>query len=381
MKIGIISLSAVKQTSAFFVIMVVGAVSAMNHDIVLRNQNSDVTYRSLHGFPVIPLVKAGAWWNKLSIEDKNDVHRQIVKQNDERLSALFNLVTTLPREIIRHKIALNMVNRQESVIVQEKQADEFLKLSIAQVYYYPGFLEIVQNKKNEKFKALCSKDPHFKPDTLCLLSQEIKTFSKWREVYDRMHGPIYCSKNQLEAIDKLSGTFKNSFSNAAVLDIRYHFSEVFTMDNFKKQFNREQFVGLPIILTPFIIEYVANRSCIINGLAYSLAPLIGSSIIAVGVKETFRSLVDIFFPIKEDFFPTVVACCIAGLCCFGMGSLIFWAEPELAEYSLLGIGCITGAYVYICSFHNVLKMKLSRIDSVRMNELSALLKRTDIVIK
>ncbi|HSC24810.1 MAG TPA: hypothetical protein VLB80_01165 [Candidatus Babeliales bacterium] len=249
---------------------------------------------------------------------------------------------------------------------------------------------------------------------------------------------VIATKTSLMAIDKIAKKFQNSFQQD--MNINYQFYKKFTLNNIIKEFSKSQFSALPLLLAPFISKLIFEEKCwfasidqnivnsnlilekqnkqfellniflkneyiktgdtnfnfkfslldqadpvkwwptpffyIVNPLIYLSGSML-SSISILSIKEVLDSLNSG----NERDRDTVTAIFLfLGSASCGIGKCMFFCFPSLAKNPLVSIGCITGLYVFVCLIYNIITMRCIKTKGIQLEELSGLLKRTDIVI-
>jgi hypothetical protein len=406
--------SIIKKISVVYFAMAVSAAGAMEQVVQPYKRDQNLSFKLLKGFPLTSLSKGSKWATSLSQKEKDDVYERIIQKNDVRLLALFNVATKLPLEV-QEAIALKVFEHKE-------QVSKFLNIPIAQAYCYQGFLDIINDKEINPSVEFCSKSSHFKADIVCELAKDIIIFNKWNE-----DASVILSKNQLKSLDSVVGMFQDVFS-LKNWDVSYEFYGLPTLNDIKKQFSREQLMLLPLFLALYINvtfpaaldEVFDQKQLEFNELAdrfnsevACLRKKKGNQLLYVDYAKTwdpYKQTPNRFFVIKIwswlPVIPLVLDClvrcmlinkyemerlayrlvtkkflCITPPVLLGIYKLMFSIGSQFEKARPWGVGCMAGFYALMCCGYNVFKAMSWRQGTVSLNNISALLKRTDIVIK
>ena len=418
MKIAIVSVNIVKIISVLLFIMAVSSVGAMERNIALYEQNQSISFKSLHGFPLISLRTGQKWYEKLSLLQKNGVQKQISDQDDKHLLRLFNVATKVPLEV-QKVIAQGLFDQDKDEHVQK-----FLSIPITQAYCYVNFLDIIGDKKNAWFAEYFQKSSHFKPDTVCNFSKEIALYSQWLAINQScyLEESTTFNKKELESMSMLVNTFQSSCSKFT--EIPYEFYEL--TSNVKQKFMNNmsnQLRYLPFLLSVFItltlpsaFDVVVSEDNIkFNRMAHDFnkeairlyKETRNKRFYEAQVEDMPKYDIDVnrFAFIKlvswfsvglllEDCLDDVLTWCRRGLWAaryvflvrsgfiVGMYSVMSYIQSQCRDqHSLVGISYLAGLYILGCCCYNMVQARTPKRGNVTLRDISALLKRTDIVVK
>jgi hypothetical protein len=389
--------------------MVVNAAGAMKQSIEPYNRDQNLSFKLLKGFPLTSLSKGSRWAASLSQQEKDDVHERIIKKNDARLLALFNVATKLPLDV-QNVIALK-------VFEHEEQVPKFLNIPIAQAYCY----QIINDKEIDCIVVRCSKSSHFKADIVCELAKDMLVLNEWGK-----DSRAILSKTQLQSLSNVVGVFQDVLLKE--WETSYEFYELPTGNTIKKQFSREQLMLLPLFLALYINitfpaaldEVFDHKQVEFNELAdrfnsevACLRKKKGNQLLYVDYAKTwdpYKQIPNRFFVIKVwswlPVIPLVLDClvrcmlinkyemqrlvyrlvtkkflCITPPFLFGIYKLMFSISSQFEKARPWGVGCMAGFYALMCCSYNMIRAMSWRQGTVPLNKIPALLKRTDIVIK
>ena len=370
------------------------------HDNLYNNQN--ISYKSLKGLPLVRLSKGTMWYCALSDGEKNEVHEQIVQQQDERLLTLFNVVRMIPLD------AQKIIGKK---LFGADAVDEFLNLSVAQAYCYEGFLDIINNKKFSWLREHCSEDSHFRPDIICSLFKEMALVNKYCVDFVR---PC-ANREHLESFNKLATVFHDSLSTMNS-PITYRFHSLPTLSNITKKFMHRQVYDLPLLLSTFIIlalpsafyKSVNPDNIKFNALAsdfnrqavrlYKETDCVDFLQARVAIRPEFYIKMNRFALIKFLFFALSVVpilsrdksnnpasmvfslltqSCFFIAICKAMSYMSFPGQENLfVEFSVAAL-----VYIYMCCCYNRTTLNSLKHGLIRLHGLPALLERKDILIR
>src|SRR5579872_268882 len=280
-------------------------------------------------------------------------------------------------------------------------------------------------------------DPNFQLHIIFELLDDFLMFTSsdlWK--IDSRH----MSKNEIESLMRLSDKFSDLLKE--VKRIQFSFCDTYTIDNFKKYCCRKQFVLLPFLLAPFVSQLIAKSfyetyEYIDQGIVEKnkIKEFINSSL-QNKYEQTGHSLwlserrslenplvhvdkIDYNILLKKGFIysvayplflfilddkrfsqqlkangvlgniliiiPLSIIGAISGGLCWGIKKVLLYSMPQimrsLLNRPLAGIVCVTGLYALIVAWYNIKQMRTVQTGTVSFEDLSALLERTDIVIK
>jgi hypothetical protein len=249
--------------------MFVGIVDAM--DLSISRKESKFDFLKLH--------ELRPWYEKLSVEQKQALERNLEKQ-DEKNKALFKVATQLPLEVQKLVVAHMFDNYNYARCCKDdfnKPLGEY-EGAVNKFYEKPvwvafngrskaaNFLNFLKEHKESVKRCRESignlhlacrsyyqslfpliENPYMRSHIIFEFLEDLFIFN----VCDK-EGKIgrcwfFCSKNELQSINRVLATFSEIKVSGKV---KYKFHDSFTFDNFKKQFHVKQFGGLSMLLAP-----------------------------------------------------------------------------------------------------------------------------------
>lgn len=396
----------IKQISFIAILMMVHILVPMNRDIQLCKQKQNISFKTLHGFPCIPLCKGKNWYDALTKNQKNKIHKRIayIEKDNPCLAMLFNVAVTFPSDI-QQKLALDFCNQNEKV------AKLFLRMPIVDVLHNYA---LMQEIFIEKPKVLLKEELEPKRDIIFKYAREIDFFKEKIE-----HKEIL-SKKDLEIIAPIS----DKFYMLSLWYKDYQYYEKLTIDNYKENFKNKQLLLYPFILASYIIgtfpegfdRFLNKNKIEFNQLAYNFNQEVDRRYQKTGLQDIGMSRVKlintydivqnkfifikglagfvtfVFYMVKflththsyainklEDIISpvqlTIMICLFMGWC-----KIIPFFEDLSRENPFLSIIYMTGWYIFLSCCYNTYTMRSICKESIRLDKVSELLQRSDIVI-
>ncbi|HEX4069053.1 MAG TPA: hypothetical protein VHX42_03055 [Candidatus Babeliales bacterium] len=389
--------------NVLIVLMIVGATSAMEHQLDL--QNKEISFKSLCGFPLINIRNGKSWFSTLSEHKKNKVHKVIRDHNNANLLMFFTIATKLLPEL-QNRLVLELFNNNGNA------AHKFLNRPI---------VDVLENYvwSQESRRTYCFDSTWFTSDSRFEYSKEFMVLNK-------LHHRV-CSKNELQSLVILQKRFVDLRHQLEGLSISYQFYEL-SFNKFKQQFSKKQLIVLFFMLARYInvtfpapfdevfdsdiveLNQAAEQyNVVVNRLQHQKWKL--SDLVFEKGREL--SILDPYSIVPNRFFAIKLLSCISGMFLFciyfndhilnqkatidellihksyllstvslyGFYKLIHFVGSQCEPGSSWGVGCMAGLYALICSGYNAMKTYSWHESVVRFNKISELLERTDIVIK
>ncbi len=414
-----------------------------------EKRNELISFKSLQGFPLISLDNGQKWAERLSETELKKVRKQIMWQKDERLTALLHMIE-LPQELQRliaahifegYKKVTNRSNPLEvhifdlckkvinlsnlQVFAEYKNAaDLFCTMPLCDVLdQYDLSMQIFQDPEKYSVK------PNLLP--LHLIFEYARDIKVNHNIQERKCN--ICSQQELESVARVMNVFGKYVDH---YDCRYQFYDqpIMTINNFKKQWNGDQFCLLLVFLATYVLstfpdgcDYVLNQDNIeFNKVVYEFNQDLSLLVQKTGRKSFWESRVKGLDP-HDCFINDFGACKIsAGIVmatvvlyychryheywrtsaiaireryslrftgalvgCLAWGTLIGWkASFSMLLYlsscfpggSFVGTGCMALVYAMACSGYNIHKMNRLQEGCVWRQHIPELLQRTDIQI-
>jgi hypothetical protein len=381
--------------------MVINSVYAMKRLREVENKvenNEIISFKSLCGFPFTTIRNNKCGFHVLSQHKKNEVYERIMHHNDTCLLTLFNVATLLPLEL--QKVIVNKIFNDN-----ENAARKFLNKPIVDAlesYAWSEKKDLSQRPYNSLALESC-KYPLTR-DRLFEYSKEFMIFNNVYNKHKRM-----CSKNELESLVTLNETFE--LHKYQFFYIKYQFYKRLTLKNIVKECNKEQLVGLFLMLALYVTttlpawgDEVLDQNVIdynqaakaFNAEAVRMCREEGRcGATLLECKNEYIKLPNRFLLIKtlswipvmvplmlvlerwqEKTKKSAVECAMFGISFLSLYTLIGTQFEQGCPWS-----CMAGLYALMCCGYNVMKMYSWQDGSECFGKVAQLLQRTDIVIK
>lgn len=414
----------VKKISVFCMLISFGVAYPMKRALELDDKNQRiVTFKSLKGFPLTSLSKGAVWFSSLSERDKGKVTTNIINHNDDRLKLLFNVVTRLPEDI--KKLITAHLFEEDKKITNLSNSEVFAEYkNVANMFCTKPLYDVFNQYALST--QIFQKPNEFNIRREIPLQQHIIfEYANGIKVFREMNcSDNNCSKKDLECISKVVDRFPFLASRTTNKQFLYQYKSL-TINNFKKQFNKDQFFLLLACVASYVLltfpdgcNYVFNQpsfefnqaarefnvkidslycktrhkpfsesrirllneyDCVKNAFGYYKV----SAIVVMGLLSFYcgyRSICLIPREIDSRHIWPLCKIFVGAMITTRLPSMLSYISSQLSEGLPEDIGYLVIFYGVMCFSYNMYKTSCLQEGGVWLNAIPRLLQRRDICI-